>query len=161
MDVGDGLMNARANVNVNEHTVHAEVHAVSPSVGRSTVSRGSSPFNRKVEVPAAHYVATISAASAGTTTTSTSLPHFAHPRTDLFHITTMAHPNMAIRDPNARGPLYVVWQGQTQRVMEAPRVSLVPSTGVRPAIFISAPVAQQRHVKTSTPYPPRRHEDEA
>ena len=32
MDVGDGLMNVRTYVNLNEHTPHAEVHAV--SVGR-------------------------------------------------------------------------------------------------------------------------------
>ena len=43
MDVGDGLMHAR--VNGGEMTVHAEVHAASPSVGGSTVSRGISPFD--------------------------------------------------------------------------------------------------------------------
>ena len=107
MNVGGGLMNARTNVNFNEQTVHAEVHAVSPSDGGSTVSRGISPFDGQVEVLAAHYVGTMTAATAGITTTSTSLPHFGQPRTDLLCMITTAHANMAIRDPNARGPMYV------------------------------------------------------
>ena len=101
-----------------------------------------------------HYVASM--------TTSTSLPQFAQPRTDLLRITTTAHANMAIWDSNARGPLDVVWQGQTQRVIEAPRVSLAPSTGVPPAIFLREPAAHRGTVETSKPYyPPCRHEDEA
>ena len=165
MDVGVVLMQARskgnARVNGGEMTVHAEVHAASPSVGGSTVSRGISPFDGQVEIPAAQYVATMSAATAGTTTTSTSLPHFAQPRTDILRMTTTAHANMATRDPSARGPSYVVWQGHTQRVIESPQMSFAPSKSVPPAIFVGAPIAQRRPVETSTPYPPRRHEDDA
>ena len=163
MDVGNGFMRAGVNknlrVNGGELTVHAEVHGVSPAVGGSTVSRGISPFDGQIEFPAAQYVATMSAATAGTT--STSLPHFAQPRTDLLRMTTTAQANMANRDPNARGPVYVVWQGRTQRVIEAPQISLAPSMSVPPAICVGAPITRHRLVETSTPYPPRRHEDDA
>ena len=140
MNFGDGLMRGRVNenarVNGNELTVHAEVHVASPLVGGSTISRRISTFDGQVEDPVAHYVATMSAATVGTTTTRTSLPHFAQPRTDLLRMTTTANANMAIRDPNARGIVYMVWQGQTQRVIEAPRVSIAPSTSVRQRFFL-------------------------
>ena len=80
-------------------------------------------------------------------------------------MTTIAHASMAIRDPNADRPVYVFWQGQTRRVLgvvEAPQVSLAPSSVVPPAIFVGAPTLRRGLVEASTPfYLPRQHEEQA
>ena len=51
---------------------------------------------------------------------------------------------------------------ESARAVEAPQVSLAPSSAVPPAIFVNAPAPRGGPVEASTPcYPPRRHEEQA
>ena len=98
MNVGSGLMNNNARMCVNNdmyvldenrvvhrssvQVIQADVHAAPPSATGLRVSRGLSSFDPLIEALPAHCVATMTAATACTTTTSMSLPNVRR-RTDL------------------------------------------------------------------------------
>ena len=84
LDVGDGVLNGRANVNVgaNSQVARADLHAKPPSTATLTVSREISPSDSQVIVPVVRYVATMSAATAPTTTITASMPAASRPRND-------------------------------------------------------------------------------
>ena len=119
------------------------VHSHCMDVHDLPLSRETSPFQLQTQASAVVCMpATMSTATAVTTTASTSMLTTSRPSEDRLRMSTTADAHFATHDPSAPRPrpLYSLWKERAlDRNASAPDRSLAPSTSVSEAFYMQVP----------------------